>query len=63
MIDTAEDMCKELVRLMSQHGMKTDIVNDVHTNDSIVEHVLDVDVIVQGYIYNVHINVNRFSKV
>ena len=63
MIDTAEDMCKELVRLMSQRGMKTDIVNDLHTNDSIVEHVIDVDVITHGYKYDVHITVCRFSKV
>ena len=63
MINTAEDMCKKLVQLMEQRGMRTSVVNDVHTNDSKVEHVIDVDVVtMHGYRFDVHITVCRFSK-
>lgn len=41
---------------------RTKIVNDVTTEDSPVEHNVDVDVSYNGYDYNVSINVNRFGK-
>lgn len=39
------------------------IVNDISTVDDVVEHAVDIDLVVDGWIYNIHINTTRFGEV
>ncbi len=62
---TSLNVARRIVRIMSDSEDITsvDIVNDVITPDSVVEHVIDVDTVVDGYRYDVHITACRFDKV
>ena len=63
MIKTAHEMCQHIQLLLINDGAGAGIVNGKDsTPDSVCEHEVDLDVIVDGYIYNVRVNVNRFSK-
>ena len=62
MIDTAEKLCDEIVQLM-MHNQEVDTVNNITTPDSVVEHVIDIVTIVDGYAYDVHIIVCRHGKI
>lgn len=62
MIDKANEMCDLIVQMLQDKGMSTDIVNNNVDEDSVCEHVIDVDVVHDDYIWNVHIDVVRFYK-
>ena len=58
---TAQSMCEKIVQLLAANGYTVDIVNNVCTPDSIVEHVIDVDFEDEKYQWNMHINMNRWN--
>ncbi len=60
-IKTAQDMCEHIVLLLEQNGYVTNIVNNVHTEDSVVEHVIDVDFEDVHREWNMSINMNRWA--
>ncbi len=62
-VNQAFVLAKLIGIVTSQMGIVTKCrtVNDVMTPDSEVEHVVDLDVESEGYLYNVSINVVRFS--
>lgn len=57
----AQLLARRIVEQMTADSKQ--VVNDKTTDDSVVEHDIDVDVIVDGYVYNVNINVCRFGIV
>lgn len=59
---TSREMALEIVKQMQNQGWRTDVVNDIEDADSIVEHEVDVDVIVDsGHIFNITINVTTMG--
>lgn len=60
-MNKANELSKEIVRLMTQSGMSIETVHDELTSDSVVEHVTDLDVETNGCTYNVRLTIIRFS--
>jgi len=60
-MSTSRDVCHKIERLLRHNGMDVTIVNDKVTEDSVVEHDVDLDVIIDGIIYNININVVLFG--
>lgn len=58
---SAEELCRKIAK--SIQADKVEFVNDIVTEDSVVEHNIDTDVIIDGHVYNVTINVSYFGKV
>ena len=62
-IDRADSMCEhisdQIYRLRAVSS--TEVVNHVKTDDSPVEHQMDIDVVSGNRIFNVQINVIRFK--
>lgn len=56
---TARGMCFDILALLHKHGYTCEVVNDKRTDDSVVEHDIDVDVVGYHYMFNMNINVNR----
>jgi hypothetical protein len=57
----AQELCLKLVQDL-QGATSKDVVNNVRTADSDVEHEIDVDVTIDGYVFNMTVNINRFCK-
>ena len=62
-MDTANELSAQIVALIKKdEGMTIEMeVNDEVTEDSVVEHVTDLDVKAGDYVYNVRLTVIRFG--
>ena len=60
-MSTSRDICHYVIEGMKNPEVLTEIVNDVVTEDSVVEHDVDVDFTMDGIVYNVNINVVLFG--
>ncbi|KKN04031.1 hypothetical protein LCGC14_1101630 [marine sediment metagenome] len=60
-MNKASELSHRIVQTMKRSGMSVDVVHDTITEDSVVEHVTDLDVEVGNSTYNVRLTVIRFS--
>ena len=61
-MDTSNEMCDRIEALMKREGMQVERVNWPEPDvDSVVEHEVDMDVVTDGWIWNVRVNVVRFA--
>lgn len=56
---TAQEMCSAIHALLVANGYHVEVVNDIETEDSVVEHVMDLDIVGADFMYNVSLNMNR----
>ena len=61
-MNKASELSHRIVQTMRRAGMKIDVTHDEETDDSVVEHVTDLDVQSDGYDYNVRLTVIRFGR-
>lgn len=62
MMNNARELNLLIKNLLMKVG-DVQIVNDISTVDDVVEHAVDIDLVVDGWIYNIHINTTRFGEV
>ena len=61
-VNSAYDMANRLHKILRQHGsLKVGLVNNRRTVDSSVEHTTDLDITIDGHIFNVRLEVIKFS--
>ena len=65
-MNNANELCDKIVRMLQdEYGMDVAIVNNQYskvTEDSVVEHVADLDVEYEGWAWGVSIYVNRIGE-
>lgn len=48
-----------IVDILKEAGYSVNTVNNKVTRDSVVEHVMDIDILGKDYLFNMSININR----